>query len=141
MSFLLDTNVVSEPMRPRPAASVLKWLHDTDEDRLFLSVVTLAELRAGVERLASGARRTRIQEWLENELPLRFERRILLIDTATADVCGRIVARCQNIGRPIEAMDALIAATAEIHNMTVVTRDLSHFQSAAKSVLNPWRFE
>lgn len=139
MKFLLDTNVVSEPLRPHPAVSVLSWLHGMDEDRLFLSVVTLAELRGGVERLAVGARRTRIQEWLENEVPVRFEKRILSIDAAVADVCGRITAHCQDLGRPIEAMDAFIAATAQVYDLTVVTRDVSHFQAAAKSVLNPWQ--
>jgi toxin FitB len=140
MSFLLDTNVVSEPLRPQPSTNVIRWLAGIDEDRAYLSVVTLAELRTGVERLAAGAKRTRLEEWLEDELPLRFEGRILSIDSAVADVCGRIVARCQDKGRPIEAMDALIAATAEAHELTLVTRDVADFQTALRSVLNPWGF-
>ncbi|HKD14443.1 MAG TPA: type II toxin-antitoxin system VapC family toxin [Candidatus Angelobacter sp.] len=138
MSFLLDTNVISEPMKPQPEPNVLRWLADVDEDRVFISVITLAELRSGVERLAAGARRTRLETWLLDELPLRFEGRILTIDASVADTCGRVVARCHALGRPIEAMDAFIAATAEVYRLTLVTRDASHFQTALKSVLNPW---
>jgi len=138
MSFLLDTNVVSEPLKPQPNANVIRWLSVADEDRLFISVVTLAELRTGVERLAAGARRRRLEEWLGDELPQRFEGRILAINPAVADACGKVVARCQDLGRPIEAMDAFIAATAEVHRLTLVTRDVSDFQPALKSVLNPW---
>jgi toxin FitB len=141
MSFLLDTNVLSEPLKPHPTPSVIDWLHHADEDRLFVSVITLSELRAGVERLSAGNRRKRIEDWLENDLPMRFEGRVLPIDSVIAHTCGRLVARCQNLGRPMETMDAFIAATAEVHQLTVVTRNTSHFQPAVKSVLNPWRTE
>ena len=73
MSFLLDTNVVSEWVKPRPHPGVITWLAEADEDRVFLSVVTLAELRHGVERMAAGSRRARLDVWLREELPLRFE--------------------------------------------------------------------
>ena len=80
MSFLIDTNVVSEWVRPRPNPGVLSWLAEADEDRIFISVVTLAELRRGIARLAHSRRRNRLDEWLRDELPLRFEGRILPID-------------------------------------------------------------
>ena len=92
MSFLLDTNVVSEWTKPRPNAGVLAWLADVDEDRVFLSVVTIAELRHGIERLPAGRRRSRLDEWLNAELMLRFEGRILPVDGRVADECGRLVA-------------------------------------------------
>jgi predicted nucleic acid-binding protein len=138
VSFLLDTNVVSEWIKPRPNPGVVAWIADMDEDRVFLSVVTLAELRYGVERLAPGQRRTRLGGWLEDDLPLRFEGRILNIHPAVANACGRLVARAEAMGRPTEAMDAFIAATAEVHGLTVVTRNISDFQSLAKDVLDPW---
>lgn len=138
MSFLLDTNVVSEPLKPQPDVNVLRWLDNTDEDRLFISVITLAELRSGVNRLAPGARKRRYEEWLQVEVPLRFESRILDIDPRVADACGRIVAHREEIGRRIEVMDAFIAATAEVHGLTLVTRDVTHFQPTTKSLLNPW---
>jgi predicted nucleic acid-binding protein len=138
MSFLLDTNVVSEWMKPRPNPGVIAWLAEVDEDRTFLSVITLTELRYGSERMAAGNRRKRLQEWLEEELPLRFEGRILPIDPSVADVCGTVVARSEAVGRRMEVMDAFIAATAEMHRLTVVTRNASDFQPIVRNVLNPW---
>lgn len=138
MKFLLDTNVVSEPLKPLPNPNVTRWLHSADEDQLFISVVTLTELRYGIDRLAIGSRRKRLEEWLENELPLRFEGRTLIVDSKIADTCGRLVVRSESLGRPIEPRDAYIAATAEVHNLTLVTRDVTAFQPTLKSVLNPW---
>jgi toxin FitB len=140
MSFLLDTNVVSEWVKPRPNAGVVGWLAEVDEDRTFISVITLAELRHGVERLSSGSRRTRLESWLRYELPLRFEARILSIDVALADAWGKIVARGDAKGRPVNSMDAFLAATAEIHNLTLVTRNIADFQKLTKSVVNPWDY-
>ncbi|MEQ1581464.1 MAG: type II toxin-antitoxin system VapC family toxin [Steroidobacteraceae bacterium] len=138
MSFLLDTNVVSEWTKPLPNPGVIEWLAKVDEDAVFLSVVTFAELRHGIERLPAGARRRRLDDWLRSELPLRFEGRIVLVDGAVADEWGRLVARHDARGRPIQAMDALIAATAQMHGLTLVTRNASDFQTSVKTVLNPW---
>lgn len=139
MSFLLDTNVVSEWVKPRPDPSVAGWLAQVDEDAVFLSVVTFAELRHGVERLPASKRRKQLDEWLRADLPLRFEQRILPVDGAVADEWGRLVARREALGRPIHAMDALIAATAEVHALTLVTRNASDFEASVKSVVCPWR--
>lgn len=138
MSFLLDTNVVSEWTKPRPNCGVIEWLDQVNEDDVFLSVVTFAELRHGIERLPASARRRRLDEWLRSELPTRFEGRIALIDGAVADEWGRLVARHEAGGRPIQAMDALLAATAQVHGLTLVTRNESDFKVSLKSVLNPW---
>ncbi|MGO9209115.1 MAG: type II toxin-antitoxin system VapC family toxin [Terriglobales bacterium] len=138
MSFLLDTNVVSEWMKPHPNPGVVAWLADVDEDRVFLSVITLTELRYGIERMPPGHRRKRLDQWLEEEMPLRFEGRILAIDPAVADACGKVVARSEGVGRRMEAMDAFLAATAEVHRLTLVTRNTSDFQPTVRSVLNPW---
>lgn len=138
MSFLLDTNVVSEWVKPRPNAGVVAWLAEADEDRIFVSVITLAELRYGIERLAAGHRRRRLDEWLRDELPLRFEGRVLSIDAAIADAWGKIVARSEAVGRPIGVTDAFIAASAEVHGLTLVTRDASDFEPTLKSIVNPW---
>jgi toxin FitB len=138
VSFLLDTNVVSEWTKPRPNAGITEWLARVDEDEVFLSVVTFAELRHGIERLPAGERRRRLDEWLRSDLPLRFEERIVGVDGAIADEWGRVVARRESRGRPISAMDALIAATAQVHGLTVVTRNVADFQASVKSVLSPW---
>ena len=138
MSFLLDTNVVSESTKPRPNPGVVAWLAGVDEDSVFLSVIALTELRYGVERLAPGWRRKQLDRWLQHDLPLRFEGRMLPIDALVADACGKLVARTESIGRPIEARDAFIAATAQVHRLTLVTRNARHFETTVKSILTPW---
>jgi predicted nucleic acid-binding protein len=137
VSFLLDTNVVSEWLKPRPNAGLVQWTDSADEDRIFLSVISLAELRYGIERMASGKRQRRLEDWLCHELPIRFEGRILPVDATVADACGKIVRRSELLGRSIEAMDAFLAATAEVHQLTLVTRNTSDFVTL-KAVLNPW---
>ena len=91
MNFLLDTNIVSEWTRPRPDPGVVTWLAEADEDRVFISVVTLAELRHGIERMPDGARRARLDAWLSEQMKPRFEARILPVDEATAEIWGRVM--------------------------------------------------
>jgi predicted nucleic acid-binding protein len=137
VSFLLDTNAVSEWVKPRPNPGLIDWMESADEDRIFISVISLAELRYGVERLAAGSRRNRLEQWLSDELPLRFEGRILPVDNHVADTWGKTVSRSEAVGRPMGAMDAFLAATAETYRLTLVTRNVSHFP-LLKAVLNPW---
>lgn len=138
MNFLLDTNVVSEWAKPLPDVGVVKWLDEVDEDRVFLSVVTLAELRFGVERMPHGARRDRLARWVADELPRRFEHRITIVTAELADLWGRLLARGYAMGRPVSSMDALIAATAVHHEFTLVTRNVSDFEPLDVPHLNPW---
>lgn len=138
MSFLLDTNVVSEWAKPRPAPSVVSWVSNVDEDRVYMSVVTLGELRHGIERLPAGRRRHHLDEWLRHDLRARFEGRVLPIDDAIAETWGVIVARREAMGRPIGAMDAFMAATAEVHALTLVTRNAADFRSSVRAVFDPW---
>ena len=138
MTFLLDTNVLSEIVKPRLNAGLLNWLAQVDEDRTFLSVITLMELRYGVERMAAGRKRKRLEEWLDHDLPVRFENRTLAIEARVADACGRLVARSESLGRPMEPRDALIAATAEVNGLTLVTRNVSDFKPVVKNLLSPW---
>lgn len=138
MSFLLDTNVVSEWVKPRPDAGVIAWLAEADEDRVFLSVVTIAELRHGIDRLPPGDRRRRLDEWLSDELPLRFERRLLPVDLAVANAWGEVMTLREARGRPIGPMDAFIAATANVHGLSLVTRNRGDFESAVAEILSPW---
>jgi predicted nucleic acid-binding protein len=137
MSFLLDTNAVSEWVKLRPNPGLIGWMESADEDRIFISVVSLAELRYGMERLAAGSRRNRLEGWLRDELPLRFEGRILPVDTDVAEAWGKTVSRSEAAGRPMGVMDAFLAATAEIRRLTLVTRNVSDFP-LLKAVLNPW---
>ena len=138
MSFLLDTTVVSKWMKPLPDPSVIRWLAEVDEDRVYLSVMTLADLRYGTERLPAGARRSRLETWLREELPLRFESRLLIIEATIAGAWGSVMSRCSAVGRPIGAMDALFAATAQVHALTLVTRNVSDFTASGIFLFNPW---
>jgi len=138
MSFLLDTNVISEWLKPRPNPGVVDWLAKVDENQTFLSVVTITEIRYGIERMAAGGRRKRLDEWLRGELLPRFEGRVIPVDIAVADACGTLVARSEALGRPIEPRDSFIAATAEVYQLTLITRNASDFQPTLKTILSPW---
>jgi len=137
VNFLLDTNAVSEWAKPRPNPGLIRWMESADEDRLFLSVITLAELHYGVERMPAGVRRTRLERWLRFELAPRFERRFLPVTEEIALVRGRIVALSELAGHTMEVMDAFLAATAQVHELTLITRNTSHF-GVLKGVLSPW---
>ena len=138
MSYLLDTNVVSETSRPSVNAGVSKFLSEVEEDQLYLSVVSLAELHYGIQRLAQGAKRAKLEKWFLDELLRRFEGRIFLMDGLTAAEWGVIMARGERMGQPISEMDAWIAATASIHELTIVTRNVVDFAAHEGTLLNPW---
>lgn len=137
MSFLLDTNAISEFQKPQPNPGMIAWMKSAHEGELWLSVATFAEIRYGIERMPIGARRSRYEHWLEVDLPGRFDGRIIPIDGTIADTWGRIVARAASVGRPISAVDGFLAATAEARSLTLVTRNVQHF-SVLKFVQNPW---
>ena len=140
MNFLLDTNVIFEPMKQRPNGGVLAWLAKVNEDSVFLSVVTITELRYGIERLAAGRRRGRLDTWLRNELTARFDPKTSRLSAMeqVADACGRLVARSESLGRPMEPRDAFIAATAEVHGLALVTHNASDFEAKVKNIVTPW---
>lgn len=136
--FLLDTNVISEATRLRPDANVIAWLDTTDEDRLFLSVATLAELSRGVEAMATGKKQRNLREWLLADLIPRFDDRILPVDAPTSLLWGAMLVRSQQAGRDIGAIDALLAATAERHDLTLATRNIKDFAGLELPLVNPW---
>ena len=136
MSYLLDTNVISELRRKAPNTGVVEWFSQRPATTLYLSVLTLGELRKGVEGLADGKRRGLLLDWLETELPLFFGGRILAIDSAVADRWGKLAAAA---GRPIPAVDSLLAATAVHHGLSLVTRNSRDFAGFGLDVINPWR--
>lgn len=136
--FLLDTNVLSEWIKPKPSPNVISWLREVDEDRVFISTVTLAEIRYGIERVPASRRRDELEHWLANDVRLRFEGRILPIDTDIADEWGRVVARAQAQGHSISSMDAFLAATSIVQELTIVTRNIMHFRFVVQDLLNPW---
>lgn len=138
MTFLLDTNVVSEWVKPQPNPKVVAWLSDVDEDRVFLSVASLAEIRRRIELMPAGRRRDLLVSWLTEDLPLRFDGRLLDIDGRIAEAWGVVMALRQKSGRNIGILDAFFAATAKVYQLTLVTRNVSDFQSLGITLLNPW---
>ena len=136
MSYLVDTNVLSELRRRQPDANVATWFAQRPAGTLYLSVLTLGEIRKGVEAMADASRRLALLDWLEVELPAFFTGRILGIDAAVADRWGRMVAQA---GRPLPALDSLLAATAVQHDLIFVTRNVRDVQGLpGVTVLNPW---
>jgi toxin FitB len=136
--FLLDTNCISELVRPQPEPRFVEWMEAADEVTLYLSVLTVGEIRKGLGRLAQGKRRTLVETWLAVELQARFAGRILPIDAAIADRWGLIAGEAKRKGIALPIIDGLLAATALQHNLTVVSRDTSDFTNAQVQVLNPW---
>jgi hypothetical protein len=138
LSFLLDTNVISEWAKPQPHAGVIRWLASADEDRVFISVITIAEVRGGLERMPKGQRRDRIAAWLGEDLVMRFEGRIAPVDTAIAQEWGVVVGQARGGGMNIGIMDAFLAATARSRGMTLVTRNTRDFRGLGVEVFDPW---
>ena len=136
--YLLDTNVISELVRPQPAPEVIAWMEATDEATLYLSVLTLGEIRGGVARLAPGKRRTSLETWLKIHLRTRFEGRIIPIDAGVADRWGVLSAEAKRKGKALPVIDGLLAATAIHHDLTLVSRNARDFAHTQASVLNPW---
>jgi toxin FitB len=136
--FLLDTNCISELVRPKPEPRVLNWMEAADEATLYLSVLTVGEIRRGVAGLTQGKRRTQLETWLEVDLHARFSGRIMPIDRAIADRWGLLTAEARRKGNPLSVIDGLLAATALHHNLTVVSRNSSDFSNTPAPVLNPW---
>ena len=136
--FLLDTNCISELVRNQPEPRVLDWMEAADESLLYLSVLTLGEIRKGVARRPQGKRRTHLESWLEMELQARFSGRILSIDKAVADRWGVLAAGAKRAARSLSAIDGLLAATALHYGLTLVSRNISDFASTQVPVLNPW---
>lgn len=135
MSYLIDTNVLSELRRKQPDSKVVAWLQERPRQSLYLSVLTLGEIRKGLERVEDASRRQSLLDWLEVELPHYFVGRLLDVDAATADRWGRLMAEA---GRPLPAIDALLAATALQHDLTLVTRNTKDFAGLAVRLINPW---
>lgn len=136
MSYLLDTNVISELARPTPDSRISTWFAAVPDEALHLSVLTLGEIRKGVERLPASRKRERLRVWLEQDLPAWFAERLLPVDTGVADRWGRLLAKAV---RPLPAIDSLLAATALHHGLRFVTRNANDFAFPGLEVIDPWR--
>lgn len=138
MRVLLDTCVISELVVPRPDPKVVQWVDSLDESAVFLSAITVGEIQRGVAKLPDSARKQRLADWLNGDLLVRFQDRILPLGVAELLTWGTLVARLEARGRPLPAMDSLIAAISLTHNLHLATRNESDFAGTGVPILNPW---
>ncbi len=139
MNFLLDTCVVSELVSKRPDPGVVRWIDSVDPDRAHLSVVTIGEVKKGIEKLRDPRKKEALESWLQDELLVRFRDKMVGLDVEILLQWGRLIARLENKGTPMPAMDSLIAATALHGHFVLVTRNEADFLRAGVELLNPWQ--
>ena len=138
MIYLLDTCVISELVAYQPNPNVVDWIDSISEDKLFLSAITIGEIKKGIEKLADSERKRLLAGWLEDDLLARFSDRILPIDTATMLVWGRLTSDLEKRGRPMPAIDSLLAATCICRELGLVTRNENDFAYSGVEIVNPW---
>lgn len=138
MSWLLDTCVIAELVRPKPKASVIAWIEHCDEERLFLSVITIGELEKWIAKLPDSAKRVTLEQWVRRELADRFRDRLLVIDPGIAACWGAMVGASEARGQPLPVNDSLIAATSLQHDLAVVTRNTEDLTRCGARCFNPW---
>jgi toxin FitB len=139
MNYLLDTCIISELVSKCPEPRVIKWIDNILDTRLYLSVITIGEIRKGIEKLPDSKRKTLIRSWLEDQLLIRFDSRIIPIDTDLILTWGQLVGMLEATGKQMAAIDSLIAATAIHGRFTLVTRNVEDFKNAGVLILNPWK--
>ena len=136
--FLLDTNVPSELTRPQPQPSVSQWLEDANDEQLYFSVISLGEVLKGITVLPPSKRRMELQQWLDGTLRPWFGNRILPINEPVAERWGILAGQCTMKGRPLKVADGLIAATALVHDLAIVTRNVRDFENLDVQIVSPW---
>lgn len=137
MAYLLDTNVLSEILKPKPNNGVVKWLGETDESTQYISTFTIGEIQKGIAKLTNSRRKTELQQWFD-QVQKRYDSRVLPYAVETAKIWGVFMAKLESRGRPLSAIDSLIAAIAIERDLTIVTRNTIDFESAHVNVLNIW---
>ncbi len=139
MNHILDTNIISELIAKHPNQRVMEWLKEVDINNLFLSVITIGEIRKGIEKLPESLRKKNIQDWFENELLIGFQGRILPLDLSVILLWGELVGELEKKGRKLPPLDSLIAATTKYHNYILVTRNEKDFEGIQIVVFNPFK--
>ena len=138
MRYLLDTCVISELAKPEPNEKVVSWATQNDEENFYLSALTFGEIHKGIAKLPPSKRKENLLQWVEHDLKDRFKTRIIDITLKVAKQWGETQGISESQGRPMPAIDGLIAATGLTHDLTVVTRNIAGMQQSGVSLLNPW---
>jgi toxin FitB len=142
VKYLLDTCLISELIKKEPDPRVLRWLSTVDEKALYLSALTIGEIQKGISKLTDDEKKKqKLQAWVDNDLALRFEDRVLDIDREVAGAWGVLQGTAEKRGEKLPVMDSLIAATASVHHLAVVTRNAVDLERCGANVLNPWEEE
>ena len=138
MSYLLDTCLISEFVRKRPDPAVIHWLSEQSELDCYLSVLTIGELEKGIAKLPSSKKKEALSNWLRHDVQQRFHDRMLSITQKTAELWGKLQASAEKTGQALPVIDGLLAATAETHQLTLVTRNVKDFIATDVAIINPW---
>lgn len=138
MNYLLDTCLISELAKSKPDEEVVDWVLSENETGFYVSVLTFGELHKGIEKLPESKKKDELRSWIEDELKNRFQNRIIDIDMRVSILWGKIQCIAEKKGKPMPAIDSLIAATALAHDLTVVTRNVSDMEQSGVRLLNPW---
>jgi toxin FitB len=139
MKYLLDTNVISELISKQPNQVVIDWIDQLDPSSVYISVITIGEIRKGIEKLPVSKRREQVTVWLENDLLTRFHGKIAEVTTEVMLTWGALIGRLENEGKPMPAIDSLLAAIALQGNYVLVTRNDEDFKNTGVTVMNPWK--
>jgi len=139
MKYLVDTNVISELIAGQPSPKVVAWIDQLDPGTIYLSVITIGEIRKGIEKLRASKRKDTIKDWLDTDLLIRFQGRIVEISVETMLLWAVLVARLEREGKPMGAIDSLIAASALQGQYVLATRNEDDFQNTGVTVINPWK--
>ena len=139
MKYLLDTCVISELVKIRPKKKVVDWITQNNEGNFYVSSLTFGEIHKGIEKLPKSIRKNTLHQWVEHDLKERFRNRILSVDLNVAMVWGKIQAKTELDGKPMPAIDGLIAATGMAHDLTVATRNIADMEQSGVTLLNPWK--
>jgi len=138
MKYLLDTNVISELIAKQPDLRVISWIDSLHPESVFLSVITVGEIRKGIEKLPYSTRKNVLDRWLNDDLITRFTGRILALDTAVMLTWGKLTGQLEQTGRSLPGLDSLIAALAIHHDCALATRNEADFLGTAVTIINPW---
>ena len=138
MKYLLDTCVISELIAKKPNPRVVNWIDRIDDQLISLSVITIGEVKRGIEKLPQSDRKEKLNNWLSDELLIRFDQRILGIDLPVMLKWGELVAELEGKGRSLPAIDSLIATITLTHDLKLVTRNERDFVGTGVAIMNPW---
>lgn len=138
MKYLLDTCVLSELIKPNPDKNVISWIKNISEDDMYVSVLTFGELEKGIEKAQDLIRKKKFQLWVQQDLKERFEERVIDINIKVATRWGIVQGKAEMEGRPMSAINGLIAVSGLVHDCTVITRNIDDMKQSGADLLNPW---